>query len=329
MGNIFLGPLKADDYKKIKYNHYNFVTSGIFVSSGANALRLLIRSLNLKKKSRIAIPALICSSVARAIKLEKKTPAFTDISSDNYFMLFQKKNFDKEKYNLIVLPHMYGILHPQTEEIINYAKENNIPLIHDCAQSYGVLYEGRPIVEFNEGGFYSFGAGKSTTAASGGLVFGIKKELIEKYNLFSFKKKDLFSENFLKERCGLNYFKYFYYFLSKRFQASQLQVNAASYVLNNYEKIEKRRKINFNKLKNILPEDIYEAKKLKRFSYYKYIFYSKHKLFIEKEYPYLPVRTVYFPERNSDSIQNYNKFNGFLYEVSTERSFEEYKEINS
>ena len=73
-------------------------------------------------------------------------------------------------YRFLFLPHYYGTLHPQTKEIIKYCKDKNIKLINDAAQSYKLIFEGRDIIKAGDGGFYSFGPGKSSTVCGGAIL---------------------------------------------------------------------------------------------------------------------------------------------------------------
>jgi len=60
-------------------------------------------------------------------------------------------------------------MHPDTQDIVKWGKQLNLKIIHDAAQSYGMdvsLFKDSPVV-------YSFGPGKSTTAAKGGEIINI------------------------------------------------------------------------------------------------------------------------------------------------------------
>src|ERR1700751_2805109 len=151
----------------------------ITVNSGTNALRLLLRSFNLSVNDKVAIPAFVCDSVKYAVEQEKLTPVLFDLKPDNSFWTFYDLEYIKlENIKTVVLVHLYGFIHPDTKEIVEFCKNNNIKLIHDSAQSYGIdekfLNEGDGIV-------YSFGPGKSTTAAGGAWI----KILEENKNIFS------------------------------------------------------------------------------------------------------------------------------------------------
>lgn len=322
INSIFPGPLKTADYAVILNSAaLQSPSAGLYVSSGSSALRLFIKSLKLKKGSRIAVPALICSSVSQAILAEGMIPDYTDVSPGNYFMHFDEDAFNRAQYDMIVLPHMYGILHPQSRQIMAFAEEKKIPLIHDAAQSYGVLYQGKPIVDYNQGGFYSFGAGKATTAASGGWAFGLSPEIVHRYRLTAYRRIDIYGTQFLRQRCGLPYCGFFERIPRLSFRASEIQVKSAQHLLAKITEIEYSRLIQWRTLRAILPEELY-GENSDRFSYYKYVFIGKPEMSIEEfqsRYKLKnPIRKVARPLIPVQGLPNYHGIACEIYEVSTE-----------
>lgn len=137
------------------------------VDSGENAIRLLLRSLNLNIGDSIAVPAFVCHTVWTAIEKEKLKPVAFDLKSDSSFWTdYDFERIISEKISAVIVVHLYGYIHPDTDAILEYCKEKTIPVIHDAAQSYGVdenLMKGGGVV-------YSFGPGKSSTAANGAII---------------------------------------------------------------------------------------------------------------------------------------------------------------
>ena len=147
---MFLGPLTEDDYLPIINSYFKLPDNDNFVGSGTSGIRLLLKSLNLKRHSRIGIPALICEDVRRAILKEKHDPILLDIDRDYLFLEYNPGKLIKDNLDCIILPHLYGILHPYTGHFRQFTHENNILLIHDAAQSYGLNYKGKSIIEFEK-----------------------------------------------------------------------------------------------------------------------------------------------------------------------------------
>lgn len=146
------------------------------VDSGKSALRIALRVLNLEKGSTIGIASYCCNSAVDAIYEEGYSPYFFDLFSENTFWSNYEVNLIlNNKINVIILVHLYGSLHPQTKEISDFCMKNNISLIQDCAQSFGINEE-----RLGTGAIvYSFGPGKSSTAALGGELKNADTRKIE------------------------------------------------------------------------------------------------------------------------------------------------------
>lgn len=329
--NIFLGPLRSADLRSIQQRSAPKETKEeyTFTASGTAALRLLIREQKLAPGSLVAIPPLICSAVTWAIRAEKMEPAFVDIDPETFFMKFDADELKKQNIAIIVLPHLYGILHPQTKEFMEYADENNIPLIHDAAQSWKLLFQGEDIITYNAGGFYSFGAGKALTAAGGAIVSGIGNQAIQDLKLRKLRPIDLFSQNFLKERMGLPASKYrskLFPWHRRKFRASRIEVNGANYLLERMEAVEKRRKENWLALGERMPQELY-SKGYHRTSFYKYICTGEEAAIRERAEG-VPVRIVPKTNRATKHTPAYNAMAENIFEISTERSLEEFTKGN-
>jgi dTDP-4-amino-4,6-dideoxygalactose transaminase len=171
------------------------------VDSGKSALRLLLRSFKLPAGSKIAIPAFVCSAVREAVEAENLIPVYFDLDEKSFWTAYDFQQIESEKIRAVILVHLYGFMHPHTKRVSEFCKKNNILLIHDAAQSYGIdenaLSEGDGIV-------YSFGPGKSVTAAGGGWISSIDPSFfsahVQPARLLANKRSELF----LKSRT-LNY----------------------------------------------------------------------------------------------------------------------------
>ena len=141
---------------------------GLTLQSGTDAIRFLLRSYKLLKGTAVAMPAYVCDSVQSAVILEGFKPYLLELKADGSFWSdYDLVTIKNVNCSVIILTHLYGFLHPDTESVIQFSEKAGIYLIHDAAQSWGVnetkLMRGNGIV-------YSFGPGKSTMAAYGGLV---------------------------------------------------------------------------------------------------------------------------------------------------------------
>lgn len=314
----FPGPLTPDDLPDIRRQPVLPPERGRFVSSGYNAIRLLVRSLGLRPGTRAAVPALICPEVPGALAAEGLEPAWIDIDPEWFFMAFDRDVFFRHRLGLIVLPHLYGMRHPQTAEITAFARDNRIPLIHDAAQSFGLTWNGVPIIEQDQGGLVSFGAGKSTTAATGAWVFGISDAVAERYRLDRFRRWDPQSDFFLRQRMGFAVRRPWGWWPGAHsFRASRIQVRAARAVLARFDRINERRKANWDALAALLPPERYGEAPSRR-AYFKYLLYSDALPVLDPALDAVPVRRVVRHVQGT-GLRHHERMSGYLLEFSCER----------
>jgi dTDP-4-amino-4,6-dideoxygalactose transaminase len=144
------------------------------VNSGENAVRLLLRSFGLQQKAKILLPLYVCDSLKEAVLKEGFEPVYADLKSDGSFWSDYNAVLSlNEKPAVVILVHLYGFLHPDANAVMEFCKNHSIFLIHDSAQSYGI--DEKALV-YSSGLVYSFGPGKSSTAASGAIVKGLTEE---------------------------------------------------------------------------------------------------------------------------------------------------------
>lgn len=142
------------------------------VNSGKNAIRLLLRKFQLKKDAKVLLPLFVCDSLKMAVYEEGLRPLYADLKADGTFWADYLSALSEQPH-AVILVHLYGYLHPDAPAIMQYCQENGIPLIHDAAQSFGIHEQQ---LSYSSGIVYSFGPGKSTTAAGGAIVKGLTEQ---------------------------------------------------------------------------------------------------------------------------------------------------------
>jgi len=143
------------------------------VASGKQALSIALKSFDLPAGSAVAIPAFCCNEVVGAVSDAGHFPVFFDLKEQgSYWAEYKEERLREEKIKVVIITHLYGYLHPDTQRIADSCAAHGIKLIHDAAQSYGIderLLMNAPLV-------YSFGPGKSTTAARGGELLNVNED---------------------------------------------------------------------------------------------------------------------------------------------------------
>jgi len=114
------------------------------VNSGTDALLLGLRCLDLKPGDEVITTSLTWLATASAVRVAGGTPVFADIRED--------LNIDPESVARLISPRTKAILPVhytgkmcRMDELGKIAQAHNIPVIEDCAQSFGASLDGRPV----------------------------------------------------------------------------------------------------------------------------------------------------------------------------------------
>lgn len=156
---------KIKSHAKVRYYY--------FFNSGRTAQVFILKALSQiadPSKDEVVIPAYTCFSVAAAIAKSGLKIRLVDIDpltmDYNYERLFSL-NFTRVL--AIVACNLFGIL-SNWEKLWSVARQNNVFLIDDAAQSMGSLFKGRPSGGLGDIGFYSLNRGKNLSTYSGGIL---------------------------------------------------------------------------------------------------------------------------------------------------------------
>ena len=218
----------------------------LYYNSGETCIYLLLKSFNLNKDDLIMVPAFVCDSVKNAIYNAGLKPYYIDlISASSFWSDYNLKLIKENNIKVILLTHLFGEIHPQNKNIIQFSKNKKVYLIHDACQSYGINEKSLK----NGSIVYSFGPGKSTTAAGGGAI-KINGENIKKIiNNPSFSSK-IRAKIFFKKRI----FNYKITFIDRLLwqilirikprnisAMSEFQIQCANYIMSKTKNIGKKK----------------------------------------------------------------------------------------
>lgn len=111
-------------------------------------------------------------------------PVLCDI--DESIMLDVKKIEEAitPKTKCIMLTHLQGKA-ANISEVKNIARRNNLYLLEDCAQAFGVEYRGKHVGSFGDVACFSFHQHKLITSGEGGAFVTNNKEFYERAKLYS------------------------------------------------------------------------------------------------------------------------------------------------
>jgi dTDP-4-amino-4,6-dideoxygalactose transaminase len=140
------------------------------VESGTEALALLLPSYSLASGTRVLVSAFCCDAVRRAVQLAGLQLVLCDLKTEGSIVSDYLGADWKSQVGAAIVVHLYNAAHLDTESIAELCQEHGVKLLHDAAQSYGL---DDALLTNGDGAVISFGPGKATTAACGGLVTGV------------------------------------------------------------------------------------------------------------------------------------------------------------
>ncbi len=187
--NYILG----NEVKQLEEKIASFIGTkyAVGVSSGTDALVLSLRALAIQRKRQeywdkedlIITTPFTFTATGDAILRAGATPLFVDIDLDTYNInpeLVEKavKEYGKRVKGIIPV-HLYG--QPcNMDEIVKIAKENDLFIVEDCAQSFGAKWNDKQTGSFGDTGCFSFFPSKNLGGfGDGGMITTNDEKLYE------------------------------------------------------------------------------------------------------------------------------------------------------
>jgi perosamine synthetase len=203
-------------------NSFKILTGKKFavaVNSGLSALHLSLLALKINKGDEVVIPTYTCVALLHAINYIGAKPILVDNTNSSVNLdvatLIEKVN---RKTKAIILPHTFGI----PADILK-VKELGIPIIEDCAQAIGSMYNGKPVGTYGDISVYSFYASKMIAAGQGGLlltssnnVYATIDDLVHHDRRHEYKVRYNYQLNDLAASLANSQMKKLKYFCGKR-----------------------------------------------------------------------------------------------------------------
>jgi len=161
---------------------YCGLESCVSLANGTDALELALRALNIGKNSNVLTIANAGMYSTTAILATGATPVYADVKSDTCLVDVDDviRLVTELKIDAIVVTHLYGLM-ADILQIVQLAKNKDIPVIEDCAQSHGAMINGKKAGSFGDIGCFSFYPTKNLGAlGDGGAVVTNRADLNER-----------------------------------------------------------------------------------------------------------------------------------------------------
>lgn len=154
--------------------------TALAVGSGTDALHMAYLLSDIQPGDEVIVPVFTCTAtnipflyMGAKIKFADVDPETMNISVDHV------KQLVNERTKAIVCVHYAG-LPCDMDELMQIARQFNIPLIDDAAHALGATYKGQNIGEINDFSVFSFQAIKHITTGDGGMLTIKNPDLVEK-----------------------------------------------------------------------------------------------------------------------------------------------------
>jgi CDP-6-deoxy-D-xylo-4-hexulose-3-dehydrase len=226
---------------------------GIMTNSGSSALYLLIESMRLPEGSEVITPALTFSTTVGCLVKNNLKPHFVDVGYDTFCADFESiKSAINPNTSAILSPDLMGNV-CEWDKIYALAKENNIKVIIDSADTLGAKLDGVSTGEYADAAITSFyGSHVINGAGNGGMLITSDEMVMEKSRLLRSwgRSSSLFSDNEAIENrfnVDLNGFKYDAKFVFEQigYQLEPSEISAA-FALVQLKKLDLNTKIRIN-----------------------------------------------------------------------------------
>jgi aminotransferase EvaB len=131
----------------------NFVS----VANGTDALEIAMRTVGIRKNSKVALVANAGNYSRTVINLIEAHPIYMDVDFDSRnIQLENVKIAIAHGAEFVIATHLYGKAIDEIDEIAEYCAKRGISLIEDCAQAHGAKINGNFVGTFGDLACFSF-----------------------------------------------------------------------------------------------------------------------------------------------------------------------------
>ena len=184
-GSLILGQ-KVKAFEE-QYSAYSGLKYGIGVANGTDAIFLALKALGIKEGDEVITVSNTAIPTVSAIVSSGATPVFVDIDAETYLMDVSEIESKISKRTKCILPvHLFGQC-VEMDEVNRIAKQYNLFVLEDCAQSQGATYKGKKSGSLSDISTTSFYPTKILgTYGDGGMVNTSNGELDKKMRKLRF-----------------------------------------------------------------------------------------------------------------------------------------------
>jgi dTDP-4-amino-4,6-dideoxygalactose transaminase len=154
-----------------EFSKYVGMPHGLTVSNGTIALELALKAFGIGPGDEVIVPSKSFIATASSVVTCGATPVFADVDINSHNICINSiKQKATSNTAAIIVVHLGG--NPcEMNEIIDFANDNNLVLIEDCAQAHGAEYKNKKVGSFGDASAFSFCQDKIiSTGGEGGML---------------------------------------------------------------------------------------------------------------------------------------------------------------
>ena len=168
------------------------------LTNGTITLAASVMALGLKAEDEVIVPDYTMIASANAVILAGAKPILVDIDRNNLCLnLDLAEEAITPKTKAIMFVSING-RSPPMEKVISSARDNDLFLIEDAAQSLGSKWRGKHLGTFGDLGSFSFSAPKVITTGQGGMIVTDNEQLY---------RRILLIKDFGRPKSGVDYYE--------------------------------------------------------------------------------------------------------------------------
>jgi perosamine synthetase len=174
-----LGPLVGEFENRWK--DYIGAQAALGVNSATAALHLALAAYRFPEGSKVLVPALTFASTATAALYNRLEPVMVDVDADTLTISMEDLQRKITPDCVAVMPVHFGGQPAPMDQLMDFARQNGLKVIEDCAHSAGGAYKGRNLGTWGDMGCFSFEekkCKKCMTTGDGGMLVSDDAELI-------------------------------------------------------------------------------------------------------------------------------------------------------
>jgi len=175
-GDHFLGGKQVKEFEGLVKDYFG-VSHVIAMNSATAGLHTALAACGVTYGDEVIVPPYTMCASATAIVISNGIPVFADISEDNF-------SIDPKSIRARITPRTKGIVvvhlfggAAHMDEIMAIAREHNLFVVEDCAQSPGATYKGKYVGTFGDVGVFSLNQHKTITCGEGGFAITNNEKL--------------------------------------------------------------------------------------------------------------------------------------------------------